>query len=186
MGRFLVRVVAIAFPIIEILLLAWVWRTIGWAWTLALLAAGFVLGVWLMRKAGAAAFRSVAEPLRRRQPYVELDEATGTARTVHPAQSPPSAAEMEQAGADLRRSGLLFVSGALFAIPGFITDAMAALLLLPASRRLLAARLPQPRAEAVVIQGETVVARTSPASSTPDPGPAVIRGEILPPQRPFE
>lgn len=186
MARFLLRVVAIAFPIIEILLIAWVWRTIGWAWTLVLLGAGFVLGLWLMRKAGAKAFRSIAEPMRSRQPYVELDETTGTARTVHPAQNPPSAEEMEQASADLRRSGLLFVSGALFAIPGFMTDAIAALLLLPASRRLVADRLPTSRRRTVIIQGETVVAHTPGQPTEPERGPAVIRGEILPPQHPIE
>ncbi|MFN8126306.1 MAG: FxsA family protein [Candidatus Nanopelagicales bacterium] len=185
MSRFLARVAVIAYPIIEILLIFWVGRTIGWGWTLLLLAAGLVIGLLLMRAAGITAFRAVAAPARRAQPYVEIDEVTGVARTVHP-EPTMSQADMEQAGAEIRQSGWLFVSGLFFAVPGFLSDLFGALLLLPAIRRPLAAR----SSSGMVIVGETIVTEdpgpagppTAPPGGPAPSGPPVIRGEILPPK----
>lgn len=189
---FLTRVLVIALPIIELLLIVWVGNTIGWWWTLGLLAAGVVIGFLIMRAAGRDAFRAVTAPMQRHQPYVEIDETTGVAQTVHP-NSQPSREEVEQASAELGQSGLLFVSGMLIAIPGFITDVLGALLLVPVSRRLVSPRMPRRTARTtVIIRGETLDGDSAP----PTPGPydpsrgqdrsAVIRGEILPPQRPNE
>lgn len=193
MRWFLTRVLVIGFPIVEILLIFWVAGTIGWGWTLGLLAAGLVVGLLIMRTAGLNAFRAVAAPMKAHQPYVEIDEATGVAQTVHP-NTQPSADEVEQAGLALRQSGLLFVSGVLFAIPGFITDVLGAGLLIPQVRRLVAGRMPERSAgPSVVIRGETIgvdvdvdVTATTHYEPGPDEGPVVIRGEILPPQRPIE
>lgn len=196
---FLTRVVAIAYPIVEILLIVWVGNTVGWGWTLLALGLGVLVGLVLMRAAGRDAFRAVATPMQRHQPYVEIDEVTGVAQTVHP-NSQPTAAEVEQATVELRQSGLLFVSGVLFALPGFISDAVAAVLLIPAVRRSFATRLPQRRpTPGVVIVGDTIVTDLPGDTDGADPAPnpydagqpqsgsaAVIKGEILPPQRPIE
>lgn len=187
---FLTRVAMIAYPIIEILLIFWVGNTIGWGWTALLLVLGVVVGFVVMRAAGRDAFSAIATPMQRHQPYVEIDEQTGVAQTVHP-NSQPSAEEIEQASGELRQSGVLFLSGVLFAIPGFLTDVVAALLLLPPVRRFAAGRMPQgSAAPTVVVQGETVH-RSDDTAATPydsqEPGgPVVIRGEILPPERPIE
>lgn len=196
---FLTRVALIAYPIIEILLIVWVGNTIGWGWTALLLVLGVVVGLVVMRAAGRDAFSAIARPMQRHQPYVEIDEQTGVAQTVHP-NSQPSAEELEQASGELRRSGVLFLSGVLFAVPGFLTDIVAALLLIPPVRRLAAGRMPQPAAPpTVVVRGETVSTDPDPGhegdDTAPNPydaeqpgagGPVVIRGEILPPQRPIE
>lgn len=196
---FLVRVLAIAYPIVEVLLIVWVGNTFGWGWTALALALGIIVGLLIMRAAGRDAFRAIATPMQRHQPYVEIDEVTGAAQTVHP-NSQPTADEVEQASVELRQSGLLFVSGVLFAVPGFISDVFGALLLIPGLRRLLAARMPQRQTTpTVVIAGETIYSDgpargegDDPAGSAydagqPGPGgPVVIKGEILPPQRPIE
>lgn len=196
MRWFLTRVLMIGFPIVEVLLIVWVGNTIGWGWTALLLVLGVVLGVALMRLAGRDAFRAVTTPLQNHQPYVEIDELTGVAQTVHPA-GEPTPEEMQQAAAELRRSGLLFVSGVLFAIPGFLTDALAGILLLPPVRAAVAGRMARRAANrpTVVVVGETIQPGDefppSPYHRPDDPsggpeGPVVIRGEILPPQRPIE
>lgn len=196
MRWFLTRVLMIAFPIIEILLIAWVWNTIGWLPTILLLVAGFMIGMILMRAAGVTAFRALSTPIQRHQPYVEIDETTGVAQTVHPARE-PSPEEVAQATVELRQSGYLFVAGLLFAVPGFLTDLIGAVLVLPPTRRLLAARSasrPRRTGPTVVVVGETVTTAgetpgtaASPGQQSSDSGagtgPPVIRGEILPPGR---
>ncbi len=177
MSYFLTRVALIAYPIIEILLLFWVGRTIGWGWTLLLLAAGLGIGLLLMRAAGITAFRAVAGPAQRNQPYVEIDETTGVAQTIHP-QAEVTQEDIDRAGAELRQSGWLFVSGVLFAVPGFLSDVFGAILLLPPTRRLLAARGPRRSGPAIVVVGETIVTEEP---VPPSSGPPIIRGEILPP-----
>lgn len=187
---FATRVLVIALPVLEVLLLVWVGRTIGWGWTIALLLAGLGLGLALMRVAGVAAFQAVAGPIRDRQPYVEIDPATGAAQTVHPS-GQPSAEEIQRTATSLRESGLLFVSGLLFAIPGFLTDVLAAVLALPFVRRWAARRLPEPepRSAPTVIRGETVVMDSEGTvvvetwTDVEEREPPVIRGEVLPPPR---
>lgn len=189
---FLTRVLMIGFPIVEILLIFWVGNTIGWGWTALLLVLGVVIGFIVMRAAGRDAFSAITTPMQRHQPYVEIDEQTGVAQTVHP-NSEPSPEELEKAGGELRRSGVLFLAGVLFAIPGFLTDAVAALLLIPPVRRFAAGRMPERSATpTVIVPGETVH-RGDETPTTPydaeqpgADGPVVIRGEILPPQRPNE
>lgn len=186
MTRFLSRVLLIAYPVVEILLLAWVGGEIGWTWTVLLLLAGFGLGLALMRNAGVAAFQAVAQPLRKAQPFVEIDPETGAARTVHPA-AQPTADDVARATLDMRASGWLFVAGLLFAAPGFISDAAGAVLALPPVRRRLASRAgARPARSATVIQGETVIVDDSGTVTVQRwdderRRPPVIQGEILPP-----
>ncbi len=169
---FLTRVLVIAYPIIEILLIVWAGNVIGWGWTLLILAGCVVAGFLVMRAAGRDALAAVTEPMRKHQPYVEIDETTGTARTIHPT-GQPTPAEAEEAAARLRDSGLVFSAGILIAVPGFISTGAGLILLLPPVRRLAAPRLVR-RSSGVVIVGETL--REPPAEYDTD---TVIRGEIL-------
>lgn len=185
---FLWRILVIGLPVAEIVLLIWVATMIGWGWTFAILLAGFLAGLALMRMAGSSAFRAVAAPWRRAQPYVRIDETTGAAQTVHP-NAGPTADEIAEAGAELRQSGLLFVAGALLAFPGLLSDVAGLVVALPPVRRNLARRLPSGGTRpSVVVQGETVVVDTEGGVhvqtwGTADPSrSAVLRGEILPPQ----
>lgn len=182
------RVAVIGLPIAEIVLLIWVASVVGWGWTFLILFAGFIAGLALMRLAGAGAYRAVAVPWRRTRPYVEIDEATGTARTVHPPESAsaPTAEDVAQASTGLRESGLLFVAGCLLAIPGLLSDLAGLVLALPQVRRQLASRMAA-RPSGVVVQGETVVVDTDGGVHVQTWGTAgrpespVLRGEILPP-----
>lgn len=187
MRWFLTRVLVVALPVVEVLLLFWVGSTIGWGWTFALLLAGLGLGLGLMRVAGVNAFRAVAEPLRNRQPLVEIDPVTGVRQTVQP-NPQPTQEEIATATASVRRSGWLFVAGLLFALPGFLSDALAAVLALPQVRDWLARRPPRRRPAGPVIQGETVVMDSdgtvvvrSWGTATSSPSQPAVRGEILPP-----
>lgn len=182
---FLTRVLVIAFPVIEVVLIVWVGSTIGWGWTGLILAACVVVGLLVMRIAGRDAFGAVMRPMERHQPFVEIDETTGTARTVHPAPE-PTQDEVDEATRQLRRSGWLFLAGVLIAVPGFISTALGLLLLLPPVRAFAARRAPRPPGRSrVVIVGETVSdAPTPPTAYDPQTsdqaGGTVIRGEILP------
>lgn len=182
---FLTRVLVIAFPVIEIVLIIWVGNTLGWGWTGLILAACVVVGLLVMRAAGRDAFGAVMRPMERHQPFVEIDETTGTARTVHPAPQ-PTKDEVDEATRQLRRSGWLFMAGVLIAVPGFISTALGLLLLLPPVRAIAAKRAPTPPGRSrVVIVGETVDgAASTPSAYDPESsgqsGGTVIRGEILP------
>jgi UPF0716 protein FxsA len=179
------RVLVIGLPVAEIVLLIWVASQLGWGWVFLILLAGFLAGLALMRAAGAGAYRAAAVPWRRTQPYVEIDETTGTARTVHPA-SGPTPEDVAEAGTGLKESGLLFVAGCLLAIPGLLSDVAGLVLALPGVRRRLARR-DTTAPDGVVVQGETVVVDTHGGVHVQTWGPQarpdsrVIRGEILPP-----
>ena len=157
LALFLVLVVAV--PIFEVWLLIQVGARIGVWPTVAILVAEAVLGGWLMRREGNRA-------------WTALTAAFGTGRV-------PTG--------ELADAALVLVGGLLLMLPGFATDIVGFLFLLPmtrpAARKLVAffiarrlSRLGVPAsagARGDVIEGETV----------PDPapgpqGPPVIRGEV--------
>ncbi|GAA1850230.1 FxsA family protein [Microlunatus capsulatus] len=154
---FLVLLVAV--PIFEVWLLLQVADRIGALLTLGILVVEAVLGGWLMRREGGRA-------------WTALTDAFATGKV-------PSG--------ELADAALVLVGGLLLMLPGFATDIVGFLFLLPmtrpAARKLVAffiARrlnrlgVPTPAAgRGDVIEGETV----------PDPapgpqGPTVIRGEV--------
>ncbi len=96
-------------PLLEVLAFIEVGRSIGWVPALALLLLTSLLGGRLLRIQGRSAIERVSHAVsERREP--------GRA-AIH---------------------GLLgFLGAALLAIPGFVTDVLGAILLLPASRRLV-------------------------------------------------
>jgi UPF0716 protein FxsA len=102
----------VAFPALEIYVAVQVAHAIGFGWMLlALVAAGF-LGLYVMRRAGASWWRA----LRGRS-------GDGT----------------NPDGRAAAASALLFVAGLLLFLPGFVSDALGLLLLLPPVRGLLQA-----------------------------------------------
>lgn len=157
-----------ALAIAEITLLGWVSSRIGVGWTLAILLAEAVLGGVLVRYEGAKAWRSLAEA--REDP--------------------------EAIGARITDAALVLVGGVLLMLPGFVTDAVGLLCLLPPTRGLarlgvaavlatvtrpyrdqadlLRAKLQQD----TVVEGQTVEAPEQPTRPRPDD--TVIRGEIEP------
>jgi UPF0716 protein FxsA len=154
---FLVLLVAV--PILEVWLLLQVAGQIGALSTVGILIVEAVLGAWLMRREGNRA-------------WLALTEAFGTGKV-------PSG--------ELADAALVLVGGVLLMLPGFASDVIGFLFLLPmtrpAARKLVAffiARrlnrigLSSPVGPAsTVIQGETV------SDDAPGPDhPVVIRGEV--------
>jgi UPF0716 protein FxsA len=99
----------IGVPVLELFVFIEVGRTIGWLPALVLLAGTSVFGIQTMRLEGRAALArvSLAMSERRAPARAAIDGALG------------------------------FLGGVLLVIPGFVTDAIGVLLLLPASRRLV-------------------------------------------------
>lgn len=156
-----------ALVVAEVWLLGFVGSQIGVWWLLALLATGAVLGGVLVRHEGGKAWRSLLEARDR-----------------------PDAM-----GSRVTDAGLVLVGGILLALPGFLTDAVGLLCLVPVTRPLvrralgavlgtitrpyrdqadlLRARLEREQ----VVEGEAMPGPGEPQRPRPD-DPTVIRGEI--------
>jgi UPF0716 protein FxsA len=163
----------ITVPIVEVWLIVSVGRSIGALPTIAILFAEAVLGAWLMRREGAKAWRALNSAYNSgRMPTGELADAA-----------------------------LVLVGGVLLILPGFFTDVLGLICLLPftrpLARALLALAIAKQAARAgvdldllraradggTIIQGETVPDEPGPAKpkgqQSPD-DPTVIKGEIAP------
>lgn len=179
MAWFVRRVLLIAWPVVEILLLWYVAGLIGWGWVLLILFCGVVAAVALLQAAGRNVWQVMADPRRRGQTFTTVDPATGEATTLY---QPPAQGDGSRKADELkvRESGLLVTAAALLAIPGFISDAIGLLLILPPVRRALARRgAARGRATVTVVRGETVDRTWTPGTGSG--GGTVISGEILPP-----
>lgn len=154
----------IAIPIFEVWLLVEVGQTIGVIPTIIVLIAGAMLGGWLMRREGTKAWRALNDAfVSGRMPTGELADAA-----------------------------LVLVGGVLLMLPGYFTDVVGLLFLLPITRPLarrligfVVARQVAKRGvdlgvmrarmeRGTVIEGETVPDE----AERPDPG--TIKGEIEP------
>ena len=158
-------VVFVALPAIEIFVIVTVAHAIGFGSTLLLLVAGAVLGIYVMRRAGASWWRALRG---------QVATADGTAVT---GQRPDGRAAAHAA--------LLFLAGLLIFLPGFVSDAVGLLLLLPPVRGLLQAGTAAwfvRRFSAVSGPGGVRI-WTRPEPGGPIQGdivrPDVIRGEIV-------
>jgi UPF0716 protein FxsA len=96
----------IVVPLVEIYVLIQVGQVIGVWWTILLLVADSVLGTWLIRREGGRAWRA-------------LQTALGSGRM--PAK-------------ELADGALILIGGTLMLAPGFVTDAIGILLILPLTR----------------------------------------------------
>jgi UPF0716 protein FxsA len=104
----LIALLMILWPVAELLVAIKVAEVIGILATVLLLIAGWPVGLWVVRTQGRAAWR-------------RLQAAVADGR-------PPAREVVDGA--------LALLGGALLIVPGFITDAIALLLLLPPSRAL--------------------------------------------------
>lgn len=156
-----------ALVVAEVWLLAWVGGRIGVGWTVALLLAEAVVGGLLVRHEGAKAWRSLGE-----------------------ARNDP-----EALGPRVTDAALVLVGGVLLVLPGFLTDAVGLLFLIPATRGIARraigaviaavtrpyrdqADLLRARVERdTIVEGETV---EGPGAAPRPDDPTVIRGEIEP------
>jgi UPF0716 protein FxsA len=127
--------------VVEIVALVALVSWIGVGWTLLVLLAGTVLGLYLARREGLRALRAMADAARdRRVAHVELTDGL-----------------------------LVAVGGLLLVVPGLVTDVAGLLLLLPPTRSLVRRRLVRAaeerepllrtariRADGTVVDGEVV------------------------------
>lgn len=107
------RLLFFGYPLLEIVAIWSVAQVLGWGWTFLLLLAGIPVGFYVMRRAGSATFTSV--------------------RLAGRGGGLPAGAAGSHA--------LTFIAGLLIAIPGFFTDLVGLLLLLPPVRQLARRRL---------------------------------------------
>ncbi len=107
--RLLLVVLFIIIPIAELALLIQVGQLIGVWWTILLLIADAILGSWLLRAQGRAAWR-------------RFNEALGGGKLPH---------------REVVDGVLIIFGGALLLTPGFITDIFGLLFLIPPTRAVM-------------------------------------------------
>lgn len=101
-------VLFILVPLVEIVIIIQVGQVIGAWWTVGLLVADSMLGAWLLRREGARAWRAFRDAL----------------------------AEGRWPGDEVAQGSMVIVGGTLLLTPGFLTDVVGFLLLVPVSRRI--------------------------------------------------
>lgn len=106
------RAVLLGYPLIELVTVFLVAQWIGWGWTLLLLLAGLPAGFAIMRNAGGAAMADLQ-----------------------------AAAQSGTPASGQGRHAVTMFAGLLVAIPGFWTDLVGLLLLLPPVQRLVRKRV---------------------------------------------
>lgn len=163
----LLVVAFVVVPLLEIFVLIQVGQVIGPWWTILLLVADSILGTWLIRREGGRAWTALRGAL-----------STGTM----PAR-------------ELADGALILVGGTLMLSPGFVTDLLGILLILPVTRPL--ARRALTRVVGRRLLGASAAAYTPrtghrqdpghPFGSDPsharrphpDPGGPVVEGEVV-------
>ena len=147
--------------VIEIVALVALGSAIGLGWTLLVLLAGSVLGLWLARREGVRAAQALAEAVgNRRVPTAELTDGM-----------------------------LVAAGGVLLFVPGLVTDVAGLLLLVPPVRALVRNRLvraaeeraPELRTARIRAQGPVVDGEVVPDGSQPER--LVIEGSVVPGDR---
>lgn len=147
--RRLASILVLAFvlvPIVEIYVIIQVGQVIGAWWTVLLLIADSLIGSWLVRREGGRAWEALRTALRdSRMPATELADGA-----------------------------LILIGGTLMLTPGFVTDVVAILLILPVTRPLFRGLLARAVASRLVVMGV-------PNATRPGRGPEgpVVRGEVI-------
>jgi len=140
------RLLIFGYPMLEFATAYLVAQLIGWGWMFLLLIAGIPAGFAVMRNAGDAALREAVRAQQAGQPITPGRHALG------------------------------FVGGVLIAIPGFWTDLVGSLLVIPVTQRIFGAPLRR------WLQGRFTTVRM-PGIRYPGDGD-VIRGSVIYPDDP--
>ena len=139
-------------PLVEIYVLIQVGQVIGVWWTLLLLIADSIYGGWLIRHEGGRAWQALTNALNSGQmPAKELADAA-----------------------------LILVGGTLMLSPGFVTDAMGIVLILPFTRpvaRRVLTRVVSKRLVAGFV--DVRQGPRPPGPGRPPSGGPVVQGEVL-------
>ena len=143
--RLLLVALFIGMPLLEIFVLIQVGQVIGAWWTILLLILGSVVGSWLIRREGGRAWRALTTALNSgRMPARELADGA-----------------------------LILIGGTLMLSPGFVTDAMGMVLILPLTRPLARRMLTQ------VITRRLLAGNVPGNRRGPGSGGSVVRGEVV-------
>jgi UPF0716 protein FxsA len=141
----------VAVPVLEIYVIIQVGQVIGAWWTILLLIADGVVGSWLVKREGRRAWRALRAALEAgRMPAAELADGM-----------------------------LILIGGTLMISPGFVSDVVGAVLILPFTRpwgrRLLTGFVNRRLRARVRVHSAGRTARR------PEPGPEgdVVRGEVI-------
>ena len=135
-------------PMLEIYLIVQLGQAVGPWWTILLLVAAGVLGSWLVKREGARAWRA-------------LTEALGAGRV-------PSR--------ELADGALVLVGGTLLLTPGFVSDVVGLVCVLPMTRPLPRRLLTRYVARRLVV---VRAPRPGGGEQPPPPGPDVVRGDVV-------
>jgi UPF0716 protein FxsA len=140
----LLVVAFVSVPLVEIWTILQAGRLVGPWWTIALLVASGVVGGWLVRREGGRAWRALRETLGRgRMPAQELADGA-----------------------------LVLVGGTLMLTPGFLSDVVGILMILPATRPVARRLLTRTLERRLV--GAVNVRRPGPPAGGP-----VVRGDVV-------
>ncbi|KAA1429509.1 FxsA family protein [Nocardioides antri] len=151
----LLFVAFVVVPLVEIYLVIQVGQTIGPWWTIGLLILDSLVGAWLVKREGRRAWTAL--------------------RTALASYRPPAR--------ELADGALILIGGTLLLTPGFATDVVGFLLILPFTRpifrRALSAYVGSRMT--VVAAGQARPAGPRPTRQSPGPtaGDAVVRGEVV-------
>ena len=134
-------------PLLEIYVLIQIGQVIGAWWTILLLIVSSVIGTWLVRREGGRAWQALTTALQTgRMPHRELADGA-----------------------------LILIGGTLMLTPGFVSDAVGVLLILPLTRPVARGLLARAVARRLLASGPPPdVRRPGPAGEGP-----VIRGEVV-------
>lgn len=154
----LLALVFVVLPIVEIYLLIQVGQVIGALWTVLLLVADAFLGSYLVKREGGRAWRALREAVQAgRLPHRELADGA-----------------------------LVLVGGTLLVTPGFVTDVVGFFLILPftrpVARGLLARVLARRLVNVTVRPGAGPAGARGPSAPRTQqrPGPdSVVKGEVV-------
>jgi UPF0716 protein FxsA len=151
--RLALFVLFIGVPLLEIYVLIQVGQVIGPWWTILLLVLDSILGTWLIKREGSRAWRALRQALE-----------TG-----------------RMPGKELADGALILIGGTLMLSPGFVTDALGILLILPltrpAARRVLSAVIGRRLLAGTVLGNARHPGPGAPRSSRG--GGPVVRGEVV-------
>jgi UPF0716 protein FxsA len=150
----LLAVLFVVVPLLEIYLVIQVGQAIGAAWTVALLVLDSILGAVLLKREGAAAWRALRDALSSyRMPARELADGA-----------------------------LVLVGGTLLLTPGFLSDVLGFLFILPftrpVARRVLTTLISRKFLTSDGRSSDGTRTRRSQARQSPGPD-SVVQGEVV-------
>jgi UPF0716 protein FxsA len=142
----LLALILICWPLAEVFVAIQIAEAVGVLYTVLLLIASWPLGTWALRSAGRAAWR-------------RLSAAVAAGRSP---------------GREVLDGVLVLIGGLLLIVPGFITDVLGALALLPPSRALLRRQLARNLQSRLVLRATRSAGDSQPydvesTASDPDP-----------------